>query len=151
MITAQIERLTDIWPEVEPYLEQHWLELGLWRDKMPLAPNPEEYFRVDAEGVITTATVREDGRLVGYVDFFVRRSLHYWTTLCATMDVIYLAPAHRDHGTGRLLGQTVLEELKRRGVGPVFAGSKNHKGIEGFWAALGFEPVETYLGKWIGD
>ncbi len=151
MITAQIERVTDIWPEVEPFLPLHWEELGLWRDKMPLNPNREEYFRLDAEGALTAATVREDGRLIAYVDFFVRRHLHYWSTLCASMDVIYLAPEHRGNGTGRLLGETALAELKRRGVGPVMGGSKNHKGIEGFWLALGLMPIETILGLWIGD
>lgn len=151
MITAQIERVTDIWPEVEPYLEAHWLELGLWRDKMPLAPNKEEYFRRDAAGEISAATVRDDGLVIAYVDFLVHRPLHYMTTLAATMDVIYLAPEYRGRGAGRLLGEAILAELKRRGVGPAFAGSKNHKPIEDFWLALGFERVETYLGCWIGD
>lgn len=151
MISAQIERVTDIWPEVEPYLEAHWLELGLWRDKMPLAPNKEEYFRRDANGEISAATVRLDGHVIAYVDFFLVRSLHYWTTLMAMMDVIYLAPEYRGRGSGKLLGETILTELRRRGVGPVFAGSKNHKPIADFWRVFGFEDVETYLGLWIGD
>ena len=151
MITAQTESVRRAWPEIEPFLQQHWEELGLWRDKMPLAPNAAGYYALDDAGEITLVTAREDARLIGYVDFFVLRTLHYSTTLTATMDVIYLAPDHRTNGTGRLMGETALAELKRRGVGPVLAGSKNHKAIEWYWRALGFEPVETYLGLWIGD
>lgn len=150
-ITAQIESLTVAWPELEPHFPEHWRMLGLWRDKMPLDVDKAAYFRIDAEGGFTLGTVREDGRLVAYANFFVRPHLHYRSTVCATMDVIYLEQSLRGSGHGAALGKTVLAELKRRGVGPMFGGSKNHNGIEAFWRAMGMEPVETVLGMWIGD
>ena len=151
MISAQIETIIDTLDELKPYFPIHWKQLGLFQNKMPLDPDYDEYLRRDALGMWTLATVRDDGNLVGYVVFSVARGMHYKSTLVAIMDSIFLEDSTRGHGHGRLLGETALAELKRRGVGPVYGGSKNHKGIEGFWRSLGMEPVETVLAMWIGD
>jgi GNAT superfamily N-acetyltransferase len=151
MLTAAIENLTETLEELKPFFPAHWLELGLWRDKMPLDPDYAEYLRRDGLGMLTLATVRDDGALIGYAVFQIAPAMHYRSTLAAHMDLIYLEPTKRGAGAGRMLGEVLIAELKRRGVGPIYAGSKNHKGIEGFWRSLGLEPVETIMGAWIGE
>lgn len=148
--TAQVESLTRGLGELKPLLPHHWAEIAIFTDRMPLDPDYGAYLAADACGELTYVTAREDGRLIGYTLFWVKPHLHYRSTLTATMDLIYLWPDHRMNGTGRMMGQTLMDELRRRGVGPMWAGSKNHKAIEGFWRSLGLEPAETMLVTWLG-
>lgn len=150
MITAQIEPLDDCLDEMKELFPAHWEELGLFKDKMPLAPQYGIYYEREARGELTMATLRKDGKIIGYWPTFVAPGLHYGTTLTATMDILWVHPDHRGDGSGMKLFEVLKAELQRRGVKLWWAGSKNHKQIEWFLKMLGFEPMETYFAMWIG-
>lgn len=149
-LTAQIEPLAERLEEMKPFFPLHWRELGLYQDRMPLAPRYEDYLMRDAAGGVTLATVRRDGAMVGYAVFFVAPGLHYGSTLTAHMDICYIAPEERGRGAGEMLFAAAERELKRRGVKMWWCGSKTHKPIEGFFRALGFIAEETHFAKWLG-
>ncbi len=110
----------------------------------------EIYDAVAAAGELLTVTLREDGKMVGYFLGFVKPSLHYRDCLTLTMDIYYTVASVRGGTAGLRLFRTVEREAKRRGVQRIFYGSKNHKDSSRLFAAMGFEPVETYHSKWIG-
>lgn len=152
MITAQVESLTARLEELKPLFPLHWAELALDRDKVPLDPQYDEYLRRDAAGMVLFVTLRRRGELIGYFVGFVAPGLHYRTCLTLTMDIFYLAPAHRD-GTPTAalrLFRAVEREARRRGVQRMLVGSKAHKDASRLFQHLGFARIETYYSKWTG-
>jgi len=150
MLTAQIERLTDVLPELKPLLPQHYDDLSLHRAHgVPLQPQFGTYLDRDAQGMVVCATLRQGGLIVGYKIGFVAPGLHYETCLTASPDIFFIAHEYRG-GTGALkLFRCYEGELRRRGVSLWMDGSKNHKSTERLFMALGFQPTETVFSKWL--
>ncbi len=151
MITCSIEALEDCLEEMKPLFPQHWEEIAIFKDKMPLSPQYELYYAREAIGELIMPILRKDGEIIGYWPTFIAPGLHYRTTLTGTTDILWIKPEHRGDGSGKLMWDTLRTELKRRGVKIFYGGSKNHKQIEWFFKMLGFDPVETYFAMWIGE
>jgi GNAT superfamily N-acetyltransferase len=151
MITCQVEPFLPFLEEVKPLLQQHWDELALHKDRVPLDPQYGVYRSRDADGAILLVTVREAGALVGYFVGFVAPGLHYQTCLTLQMDIFWVHPDHRGSGAGWMLFKTVEAEARRRGVQRMFVGSKLHKDASWLFARLGYEEVERYYSLWLGD
>ena len=153
MLTAQVETLTGVLPELKPLFPGHFEELALNKDKVPLDPHYELYFALEAQGQVMVVTLRENAAIMGYFIGFVRPGLHYQTCLTLIMDIFYVCPEHRGKGGGVMLFKAVEREARRRGVQRMFVGSKKHKeaNANALFDALGYEPVETHYSKWLGD
>lgn len=151
MLSAQVERLCDRLEEMKPLFPEHWEELALNKDKVPLDPQYDVYLTREARGEVLFVTLRRDGELRGYFVGFVAPGLHYQSCLTLTMDIFWTHPAIRGGSAGLRLFKAVEREARRRGVQRVFYGSKNHKDASRLFAAIGCEPVETYYSKWIGN
>jgi GNAT superfamily N-acetyltransferase len=67
------------------------------------------------------------------------------------MDIFYVHPEHRGNGGGFILFEFVEKELKRRGVDRWMVGSKLHKDASFLFERLGFERIEIYYSKMLGD
>jgi GNAT superfamily N-acetyltransferase len=151
MITAAVEPWHPTIDEIMPLLPMHWEELALNKDRVPLAPQWHVYDQRDARGELLLVVLREGGRLIGYYIGFIAPGLHYETCLTATMDIFYVHPEHRNKRGGIVLFQATERELRRRGVHRWFVGAKLHNDASPLFKRLGFEPVETYHSKWLGN
>lgn len=151
MITAQVEGMFDALPEALPMLTQHYEELALNRDKVPLDPDWDTYRALEARGALLCVTLRENGRLVGYYTGIVAPDLHYRTCLSLKMDIFWTHPDIRGGTAGLRLFRAVKKEAKRRGVQRIFHGAKLHKDASRLFQSLGMDAVETYYSEWIGD
>ncbi len=151
MITCQLEPWRSFIEEAKPMLPEHWKELALNQDKVPLDPMYEIYNAKDAVGEVMVVTVREDGALCGYFIGFVAPGLHYRTCLTLQMDIFWIHPDHRGAGAGLELFRTVEGEARRRGVQRMFVGSKLHKDASWLFKRLGYEEVERYYATWLGE
>ena len=60
-------------------------------------------------------------------------------------------PEHRGGNAGMLLFNFVEKELKRRSVQRVFVGSKVHLDASWLFDRLGYDRVEIYYSKWLGE
>lgn len=150
MINAQVESLTAMLPELQPVFPEHYRELALNQEHVPLDPQYDEYLRRDAAGMVMLVTLRDRGELVGYFVGFVAPGLHYKTCLTLTMDIFYVRQDHRGNGGGFTLFQAVEKEAKRRGCQRMLVGSKCHKEASWLFERLGYERVEVYYSKWLG-
>lgn len=150
-ITAQVESFSEMLPSLMPMFPEHWAELALNQDKVPLDPQYDLYLQRDAAGQVMLMTLREAGELIGYFIGFVAPGMHYKTCLTLTMDIFWVKPAYRGNGAGFVLFKAVEAEAKRRGVQRMFVGSKMHKDASWLFDRLGYEPVETYYSAWLGD
>ncbi|MFA5166731.1 MAG: GNAT family N-acetyltransferase [Candidatus Paceibacterota bacterium] len=151
MITYQVESFEERLPEFKYLLPEHYEELALNKDKVPLSPQWEVYFDQERQGQLLFVTARELGEIVGYFIGFVRPGLHYSTCLTCIMDIFYIRKDKRNGRAGIKLFQFVEKELKRRGVNRWFVGSKIHADASSLFKYLKFEPVETYYTKWLSD
>lgn len=139
-------------PELAAIFPLHHSELGLFKDRMPLAPQYDEYVARERAGKLFLATVRRAGRIVAYYTAQVSPGFHYGSTLTGTMDLCYVIPEERGRGLIMPLMRCVERELRRRGVQLWYAGYKTHNDLQmpGLLDAWGFQSGDTYKAKWIG-
>lgn len=152
-VTYQTEKWADALPEMEPILVQHWREIALGHDKVPLDIGRDKYQALCDAGSLHVATARDDGKMVGYHVAIVSGHLHYMSTLHGITDVYFLLPEYRQGRTGIRLFQFVEKEMRRMGVKKLFTGCKLHTagGKSGkLFEYLGFTKTEELFTKWIG-
>lgn len=152
MLSVQVESFADCAPELSQLFQGHWQELALFKDRMPLSPQWQEYVRRERDGILFLATVRWNSKIVGYYTAQVAPGFHYSSTLTGTHDLIYVVPEARNRGLALPLFRCVERELKRRGVKLWFSGYKteNDLGMPLLLDRLGFGPADTYQAKWLG-
>lgn len=151
MITTHVESFCERLDELKELLPLHYEELALNKDKVPLSPQWTVYQQREARGELLFVTLRESGFLIGYFIGFIAPGLHYSTCLTCTMDIFYVHPEKRGGNCGIKLFKAVEKEIKRRRVQRWFVGSKCHMDASWLFERLGFERVEVYYSKWIGD
>ncbi len=147
LITYQVERFRDCFDEFVVMTEDHWHEVAIHRDVVPLAPDWSGYQRLDDSGELQMVTCRANGRLVGYHISFIRPHLHYRLTLHAFTDIYFLKPEHRKGRTGMRLFQTVEKEWARRGVVKAMTACKTHLDVSSLLEYLGWEMTEKTFTK----
>ena len=153
MLTAQVESVSYAITsgEIIPLLSVHWDKLALHKESVPLSPQYDIYLHRDARGEVMYVALRDAGKLVGYWIAFIAPGLHYKTCLTAMMDIWNLLPGYENGRAALILMRAVEREYARRGVNRSFIGEKLHKPTGRLFKAFGYEPVETYYSKWIGD
>lgn len=82
-------------------VRQHWEEVGVHKDEMPLDPDWDGYQRMEDDGELRLLSGRIDGVLRGYHSVrVVKGHLHYKSTPHAMSDAIYVLREHRRSGLG---------------------------------------------------
>jgi GNAT superfamily N-acetyltransferase len=151
VITAHVESFEQRLPELQKLLPEHYKELALNQDQVPLDPQYGIYIERERRGELLFVTLREAGELVGYFIGFIAPGLHYRTCLTCTMDIFYVRSDKRTGSAGVRLFRFVEQELRRRGVQRWFMGSKVHADASALFKRIGAAPVETYYSKWLGE
>src|SRR5258706_8207690 len=103
MIELAQETVEQVLAEIQPLLHDHWEEIASHKDKIPLAPDYDQYRKMEEAGKLLICTVRDKANLVGYSIYFVHRGIHYSKTLVSTNDVFYVSPAYRRKTIGVVL------------------------------------------------
>lgn len=141
-ITLQRETLTvALIAEAAPLLEAHWEEIAHFKD-VPLNPDYDLYLKMEVLGVVRVFTMRDAGRLTGYIVYLVRPALHYQQSVQATQDILYLNPALRGHMLGARMLQWCDEQLAAEGVDFVHQHVKVAHDFGVLLKRLGYEHVE---------
>lgn len=155
MLTAQIEDLTaEALEEIKPLLPTHYDELSEHRlAGIPLEPQYDLYLARAAAGQVLYVTLRQDGRLIGYLVSFVAPGMHYKTCLTATGDIFFVFPDKRGLEGGKLLFSAWLREGKRRGIALAQIGikSRHARHARALIESLGFVETEITFWKFLGD
>lgn len=150
MLTFATEAWADALPELEKHWPNHWAEVAMDRDHIPLAPDYAEYARFAANGSLHLTAARSAGALAGYVTAIVRPHLHYRDLLCAFWDLYYLAPPYRQGLNGLRLISAATAEMDRRGVRKHFSGTKKSKDMSALFTRLGWVEAETLFTRFEG-
>jgi hypothetical protein len=130
----------ELFEEAYPLLFQHWREIAHYQD-IPLDPNLEGYMAANEAGGLRVYTARDnEGVLVGYAVFIVRRNLHYSSSLQAIQDILYIAPTRR--GLGGYFIHWCDDRLKEEGVQVVYHHVKEAHNFGALMERLGYELVD---------
>jgi GNAT superfamily N-acetyltransferase len=115
-----VERFYDVLGDIKPLQNEQWNELGRDKARVRLDPDWSSFAGLDTSGLLKILTARVDGVLVGYVANLVSFHLHYKSTLHATVNAYWLAPAYRKGWTGIKMLRRNEDELRRMGVVRLF-------------------------------
>lgn len=154
MTTVQLEPLRSVYHELLPLFHQHWLDLGPYKDRMPLSPNLPVYEFLESVDQIVVLTARQEGRLVGYFIAKVGPGLHYSQTNQAITDVPYVLSEVKMRGLVMMrLFHAAEDEFRRRGVGPWFASykvnSRHAPSMDRLLRHVGMVPCDLQFSKWL--
>lgn len=143
--------------EVEPYSRvidemrllypAHWLEIAKDRDIIPLDMDYAKYEMLEQMNLLHVVTARDEGKLVGYINFVVTPHLHHMSTVMATQDFMYLKPSYRKGWIGINFLRFADESLKARGVRKVFQESTLRCEFGPVLKYLGYEPSASIYSK----
>lgn len=104
-----------LYEEMTPLLMKHYEEVAHFKD-IPLDPDIDFYVKLEEGGYLRTYVARdeEDGKIIGYSVFILRRNPHYKGSLQASQDVIFIDPKRRGFGKEFILWCD--DQLKKEGA-----------------------------------
>lgn len=141
------ERFSAIAHELPPLFIEHWRELALNQDVIPLDMDWDKYYRLDVEGILRVLTARlPTGKLVGYVFLMAGPHLHYKSTLWGHVDMYWMDPTVRAGWTGVRLFKTLIAGAKVMKIVNLTLTTKYHfmdNRVSKLLGRLGFKPIET--------
>lgn len=116
-MTFQEEKLKNCLDEAKPLLYAHYKEIAHYQD-IEFNPDYEMYLKMDEAGIIKSYSVRENGVMIGYAVFFIKRNLHYKKSIQAQQDIVFIKSDKR--GCGLFFIKWCDEQLKREGIQVVY-------------------------------
>lgn len=139
-------------PNLADLLDQHWNELAVHRDAMPLDPDYQRFVALDEAGLFRVWTARDGKTLVGYLAWFIQPHLHYKSTLTAVEDLLLLSPPYRQGMAGVRMFTSSFDALKELGVKRIIVHSKVHfqadrGGLDKLFGYMGFEHTDKVWSK----
>ena len=145
MLTYQQETFTNCLQDLQQLWPQHFEEVATFPD-FGLNVDLDRFYAAEKAGHLVIATVRDAGRLVGYMMDFVFSPIHYKHILSATSDAYYILPNYRAKCARKLL--KLIEQLvKNKGaVARVTRAKLTNKSAD-FHALLGYEAFEISMKK----
>ena len=151
MITYLTETWSQYRADCQHCWEQHYDEIAGDKARMPMRPDDFLFQRMEELGQLQIVTVREQGKMVGYMLFAVRPHPHYADILCGFEDAYFLLPAYRKGWTGIKLIKESIKLLKVRGVKRIFIHTKKSKDLGRILKFLGLTHSDEIYSGWIGD
>jgi hypothetical protein len=151
MITYQVECWDDYYKDCQQLWREHYDEIAVQKDEMPMKPDIYLYKDMEAKGVLHILTVREDGKMIGYHISMVRIHPHYASVLCAFVDAYFLTASKRRGMVGVKMIKQAEISWRNRGVKKAFTATKKAKNVSGIYDYLGWDNTEIVYTKWISD
>lgn len=125
-LTTTVETYDSIVDDIRPLLEEHWRELALFQDDIPLDVNWDAYRRGYEAGIIKAYGARLDGKLIGYAIFQVIERHPHYRHRFAINDVVWIAPEHRNMRVGSALCEFFEADLRKDGPIVIAIETKAH-------------------------
>jgi len=151
MITYSEESFYDVIDEIKPLLEKHWEEIAIYKDKIKLNPNYEQYRVLQDNGMMHICTARDDSVLVGYFITFIVPNMHYQHIRTASNDILFLHPEYRKTLVGYGIIKYAIGKLSTMDVDVISIHEKLQHSLAPVMKRLGFEHKENTYMKYVGD
>ncbi len=125
----RVESIAEMRDEIRVLNGRHYKETETKYLDHHMEPDYDGFAALEAQGAFLCYIARhgETGQMVGYLMFFVSKSLHMDARV-AQEDAYYVVSEHRGTGLGRQLLRNAEKDLATRGVDYVFMSSKKPVG-----------------------
>ena len=137
MVSFQEERFDKFFADGQELFPQHYAELAMNQDQIALELDTARYKEGEEKGALHIATLRDEGKLVGYFVSWLLPHLHYASVLCASTDMYWIKPEYRT-----LCGMGLIKFVeicwKEKGVKKAYVSCKAHLDKQGFFEAMGY-------------
>jgi hypothetical protein len=151
MLSYQVETFDQVVPDIHELIKLHYDEIALHKEAIPLDPDWDRYKNLENLDMLFIATVRDEGKLVGYSVFFITRHMHYNSTLMASNDILYLHPDYRHGMSGIKLIKFSESQLKKLNVTKVLWHIKFQKDFRKILYRMGYVDEDAIVGKILKD
>ena len=138
-----VETYESVVEDIKPLLHDHWRELALYQETIPLDPDFKQYKDLHDAGILRLYGARLDGQLIGYAIFTVTERHPHYRQRWAVNDIIFVHPDHRNFGVGSGLFNCFEADL--RSGGPIVihvAGKTEHPELAMLMHSRGYAHVE---------
>jgi GNAT superfamily N-acetyltransferase len=99
---------------VKDIVARHWEEIALDKASVPLDTDWDKYQSLEDSGSWRAFAARCDGKLIGYISYFIDFHVRYKTTRYVEADVFYILPEYRNKSrAGLILFQEFLAALPK--------------------------------------
>lgn len=138
MLTIKVESIESWFKDAVPLIYNHWQELGLDTD-LKGDINTEALIQLEKMGIASVVTVRDEGKIAGYLLAIHTPHLHYKSSPpMFIVDMYYIAPEYRK-GAGVKLFKFAEEYAKKLGCIKLYLSCKAHKDHSRLFEALGYK------------
>ena len=146
--TVTLDKLRDVYSELEPLYQQHYLEMcerlkseGI--DYPPYNPRLDDYFRHSDEGSLLIFVLRLEETPVGYMNVYLANDMHNGDKI-AQEDVLFVLKEHRN-GVGKKLVSYGLEVLRYLGVKRLNVAALTDLRVAKLWKRMGFKETAIQM------
>lgn len=151
-ITYQIEKAADVADELEVHFQAHWDEIASNKHSRKFNPDIGLRLRAEKLGNLVLATARDDGRVIGYILWWLMPDPNAMPAITAETDIYYVEDRSM---RGRIMLKMIkfsLDRLAQLGVRNPRPRTKLKtlgpgRGAGRLWEALGFHPFEIIYTK----
>ncbi len=148
MITYQLEKFSSIQVEAANLFVNHWHEIAIDKDKVPLHPDWTKYSVLEHSDMLFCLTVRDGKLIVGYFIAFLLPHPHYSQSgTMAFTDVYYIRPDYRVGGTGVVMLIEAERLMKEKGVTKAYLSCKVHQDHTELFTKLGWNLTDLSFTK----
>ena len=144
--TYQLENIMSVANELLPLVVEQNKEVNFWQDT-PLDIDWERYDRANSYGMYCLITCRTQGKLVGWIGYFVGTHTRHRNMNMAREDWYYIQPEYRGRGWGRQLFKFAEEYLKTIGVDRIVISTKLSHDHSRILEGLGYQEYERHFTK----
>lgn len=141
MIQYQQEAFEDLWPDMTFHLQNHWKEVGSFKEHK-IDVDYDLFVMMQNAGRLLCCSAREDGKLVGYVVDFIQYHVHYKNVKIANNDAYYIVPEYRAK-CGRGLIKFIEKLEKKMEVYSRITRSKSSNNAARFYELMGYDQAEV--------
>lgn len=144
------ERIADMVEELRILHAEHFQETETLYLESPFDPDYRRYIWSEKENQFVVFTARRDGKMIGYLQYYIFRDMHSQGMMTAREDAFFFTKAHRGGGTASRLLTYAEHCLKQLGCKYVGMSSKAPAGgpdIGKFLERKGYAPVALYYSK----
>lgn len=145
-----IEKLGDMLSQIIPLYEKHYVETETKYLKVPMNPRYDTWIELEALAQFVLFTVRVDGELVGYLQYYVYLDTHSRSNRVAREDAYFLREDHRGSGLAAELlayAEDILVKLGCEYVGMSSKGPIGGPDLDGFLKRRGYRHVANFYMK----
>jgi L-amino acid N-acyltransferase YncA len=151
VITYALEPWATYYRDCQPLWPEHYDEIAVQKDRMPMRPDVAAYQALDTAGRLQIVVARDDGRMIGYVLSVIRPHLHYADVLTGYEDAYFLSKPYRKGMIGVKLLREAVRHMQAVGVHKAFFMTKVALDMGPIFERMGFTKTDVVYSKWIGE